>query len=377
MQPSYNKIVYLIHFNEPYLHAKHYLGSTENLHLRLSAHAIGEGANLMKVIREAGITWRLTRVWQGDRTLERTLKDRKETPALCPACFGEAAYERGRYPDPNKITDAVELLRIEHPSEVESVEAYYGRRLNTPWVYWGDEESRVRGEWFGRLAKEFDLKGEIDQERLYRLVEGKDPNTGEQLSEGVEPEEYIRRAGLAAKFSLPAEIAIVAYLSGNEELKQGIWRDHIESVRVALEGMERDHAYAMVGGDRREQSGNLIASVHHHELGGPSDPLLLQVNTRVAIMNMTRGGDGQIHDLSERELLGSQAAAKAIYHETLIEKLQRRGIEVTLNPETSAPEMKRVTQRYIEAVSPILTYGEADRIRHPIQVLVPQKEVAA
>src|SRR5262249_16282290 len=147
------------------------------------------------------------------------------------------------------------------------------------------------------------------------------------------------------------------------------------SVRAALEGMERDHAYALAGADRREQSGNLIASVHHHELGAPGDPLLLQVNTRVAIMNMTRGGDGQIHPLSESELLDSKAEAKTVYYETLAERLQRRGIEVTLNPETSAPEVKRVTQRYIEAVSPTLTYGKADRVRHPIEVLVPQKEV--
>jgi hypothetical protein len=118
-----------------------------------------------------------------------------------------------------------------------------------------------------------------------------------------------------------------------------------------------------------------IASIHHHELGRPEDPVLLQVNTRVAIMNMTRGDDGHIHALSESDLLDSQAEAKSVYYATLAERLQQRGIEVTLNPETSAPEVKRVTQRYIEAVSPILTYGEADRIRHPIQVLVTQKEV--
>jgi hypothetical protein len=37
--------------------------------------------------------------------------------------------------------------------------------------------------------------------------------------------------------------------------------------------------------------------------------------------------------------------------------------------------VEKVTRRYIEAVSPILTYTEADRIRHPIHVLVARKEM--
>lgn len=351
MQPTYDTIIYLIHFDEPYRHAKHYMGSTHNLHSRLTDHAIGEGARLMEVIEQAGITWQLTRVWQGARKLERLLKSRKEAPNLCPVCAGEAAYGRARYPDLGKVTDAVQLLRLEHPSEVERVEDYYERRMSTPWLYWGDDEKRVGGEWYGQLAKEFGLQGEIDRERLYRLIEGREPNTGEQLIKDIGHEEYISRAGLVVTFSLPIQIATVADLSGNDELREGILRDHIESARIALEGMEKNHAYARIG-DRREQSGNLIASIHHHGLGGPSGPLLLQVNTQAVIMNMTRGCDGRIHPLSENELLDGQAAATAVYLASLTDRLQRRGIEVALHPETGAPEVRRITQKYIEAVRP-------------------------
>ncbi len=88
--------IYLIHFEQAYKHAQHYLGFTDDLASRLEAHAAGHGARLMSVINSAGITWRCVRTWQGDRKLERKLKNRKEAPALCPVCAGEAALKRAR-----------------------------------------------------------------------------------------------------------------------------------------------------------------------------------------------------------------------------------------------------------------------------------------
>jgi predicted GIY-YIG superfamily endonuclease len=79
-------IVYLIHFDTPYKHARHYLGCTDDLDARLAAHAAGNGARLMEVIRDVGITWRLARVWDGDFDLERRLKRQHNSPRLCPVC---------------------------------------------------------------------------------------------------------------------------------------------------------------------------------------------------------------------------------------------------------------------------------------------------
>ena len=79
---------YLIHFSQPYVHARHYLGWSENLTSRLTSHRAGGGARLMRVIQDAGIEWELARVWEGDRHLERSLKQRKNTGRLCPICRG-------------------------------------------------------------------------------------------------------------------------------------------------------------------------------------------------------------------------------------------------------------------------------------------------
>lgn len=89
--------VYLLHFDQPYKHACHYIGSALNLRSRLTQHAMGQGARLMEVITAAGITWQLVRTWQGDRKLERRLKNRKHAALLCPVCAGDRAMSRGVY----------------------------------------------------------------------------------------------------------------------------------------------------------------------------------------------------------------------------------------------------------------------------------------
>jgi hypothetical protein len=80
--------VYLLHFAEPFSHARHYLGwaAPGNLSARLAHHAAGTGANLLRHVGKAGIGWELARTWPGDRTLERRLKNRGGHARLCPAC---------------------------------------------------------------------------------------------------------------------------------------------------------------------------------------------------------------------------------------------------------------------------------------------------
>jgi len=87
--------VYLLHFDRPYKHAKHYIGYTTDLEARLQAHTNGTGARLMEVIANAGIGFTLARTWDGDRKLERRLKKQKQTPRLCPICRqGGVSYAR-------------------------------------------------------------------------------------------------------------------------------------------------------------------------------------------------------------------------------------------------------------------------------------------
>jgi predicted GIY-YIG superfamily endonuclease len=82
--------VYLIHFDQPYKHARHYLGYTEStvtLAARVKHHLAGRGSRLMDVVTRAGIKWSVVRTWpQADRNFERKLKNWKKTSRLCPVC---------------------------------------------------------------------------------------------------------------------------------------------------------------------------------------------------------------------------------------------------------------------------------------------------
>jgi hypothetical protein len=81
-------VVYLLHFDRPYKHARHYLGWTAAGHLdsRIAAHRSGQAARLMAVVEAAGIGFELARTWPGGRTRERQIKRQGGASRCCPMC---------------------------------------------------------------------------------------------------------------------------------------------------------------------------------------------------------------------------------------------------------------------------------------------------
>ena len=129
--------VYLIHFSSPIgserHQARHYLGIAEDLQKRLTDHAMGRGARLLEVLRERGIEWSLARVWaDGDRALERRLKNFNGSDRFCPCCQGEAAYSRAHFgkpawADPDQLEVVCDGRQLA-PAEIESSAHSVGRR---------------------------------------------------------------------------------------------------------------------------------------------------------------------------------------------------------------------------------------------------------
>lgn len=79
--------VYLLHLQQPYRHARHYLGWTARLEDRLAEHRAGRGSPLIAAAARAGITFELAATWPGTRLDERRLHRYKNSPArLCPVC---------------------------------------------------------------------------------------------------------------------------------------------------------------------------------------------------------------------------------------------------------------------------------------------------
>ena len=79
-------VIYMLHFDQPYQHARHYVGWTEDLLDRLDRHAKGNGARLIAVIWQAGIGFTLVRICEGTRRTERAIKNDGGATRFCPAC---------------------------------------------------------------------------------------------------------------------------------------------------------------------------------------------------------------------------------------------------------------------------------------------------
>ncbi|HTP19013.1 MAG TPA: hypothetical protein VMJ65_05375 [Solirubrobacteraceae bacterium] len=87
-------VVYLVHFTQPYRHARHHTGWTADLESRLAEHQAGRGARLLQVITQAGIGWTLARTWQGTRDRERQLKRHGGASRRCPICRANQGRSR-------------------------------------------------------------------------------------------------------------------------------------------------------------------------------------------------------------------------------------------------------------------------------------------
>ncbi len=83
-------MVYLIHIEPAYKHARHYLGCVNLVDKRFEHHCDGTGARLTQVAVSAGCTLSIVRKWEGSKDLERKLKHQKNSPRLCPTCTPNA-----------------------------------------------------------------------------------------------------------------------------------------------------------------------------------------------------------------------------------------------------------------------------------------------
>jgi predicted GIY-YIG superfamily endonuclease len=96
-------LIYILHFDEPICHARHYVGVTsdEGLIERLKRHATGRGARLTQVCLERGVNWKLgglIRTTGHPRIDEDRIKQIKHHKRYCEYCSNPAARLKGTQP---------------------------------------------------------------------------------------------------------------------------------------------------------------------------------------------------------------------------------------------------------------------------------------
>ena len=262
------------------------------------------------------------------------------------------------------------MITLSKPISSGQAQAYHKEEFANARENYYTEGERVRGEWQGHLAERWGLHGEVQEQQFARLAEGQHPETGEQLVRHQTAREYVNangetvrsmehRAGWDATFSAPKSVSLTALVGGDDRVREA----HRESVRTALDEMEK-YAQARMGGNVPAQTtGQWAVAKFEHDSSRPVDGYAApQLHTHAVVFNVTETADGNTRALQPQELYKTQQYATAVYRSELAARLQSLGYEIERG-EHGQPEIKGYTREYLEASSPrrqqITEYMEA------------------
>jgi conjugative relaxase-like TrwC/TraI family protein len=251
------------------------------------------------------------------------------------------------------------MLTISKPLSAGQAQAYHKEEFANAQGNYYTEGERIRGEWHGKLAEEWGLRGDVQEEHFARLANGQHPITGEQLVRYQAAREYVNeqgetvrtmehRAAWDATFSAPKSVSLTALVGGDEAVRDA----HRESVKVALHELEK-YVQARIGGNHpAETTGEWVAASFEHDSARPVDGYAApQLHTHVVFFNLTETENGETRSLQPHELYRSQQYATAIYRSELAFHLKELGYEVDQG-RSGQPEIKGYTTEYLDASSP-------------------------
>ena len=73
------------------------------------------------------------------------------------------------------------MVTISKPLSAGQAQAYHANEFTSAEQNYYTQGNQIRGEWQGRLAESWTLRGEVSEEAFSRLAAGQHPETGEQL----------------------------------------------------------------------------------------------------------------------------------------------------------------------------------------------------
>lgn len=251
------------------------------------------------------------------------------------------------------------MLTISNPLSASQAQAYHAQEFSNARENYYTQDDQIRGQWHGKLAAEWGLKGEVSVEHFQRLSEGQHPITGEQLVQHRAAREYLNergekvktmehRAGWDATFSAPKSISLTALVGGDERVRQA----HQEGVAVALDELERYVQARISGSLPAETTSKWVAAKFEHDSARPVDGYAApQLHTHVVFFNLTETENGTTYALQPRELYKTQQYATAVYRSELAVRLKELGYEIERG-KSGQPEIKGYSEEYLAASSP-------------------------
>jgi len=251
------------------------------------------------------------------------------------------------------------MLNISKALNAGQAQSYHKLEFTSETQNYYKQGETVKGEWQGKLAASFGLKGDVAPLEFSRLAEGIHPQTEEPMvrhrpaqkyknADGTTTKAVEHRAGWDATFSAPKSVSLTALVGGDDRVREA----HRTAVTTALDELER-YTQARIGGNNpAETTAKFIAAKFEHDTARPVDGYAApQIHTHAVIFNVTERADGSTRALQERAFFESQQYATAVYQSALTYQLRSLGYEIE-SGRSGAPEIKGYSQEYLDASSP-------------------------
>jgi conjugative relaxase-like TrwC/TraI family protein len=251
------------------------------------------------------------------------------------------------------------VLTISKPLSAAQAESYHKEEFANAKSNYYSEGDRIIGEWHGELSNQWSLGSEVKEEQFSRLANGQHPISGEQLVGHKTAREYVNdkgetiktmehRAGWDATFSAPKSVSLTALVGRDDDVRQA----HRESVKLALDELEK-YVQARIGGSYPpETTGKWVAACFEHDSARPVNGYAApQLHTHVVLFNVTETQKGETRALQPHELYRSQQYGTAIYRSELALRLRELGYEIEQG-KSCQPEIKGYSKEYVDASSP-------------------------
>jgi conjugative relaxase-like TrwC/TraI family protein len=251
------------------------------------------------------------------------------------------------------------MLNISKALNAGQAQSYHKLEFTSETQNYYKQGETVKGEWQGKLAASFGLKGDVAPLEFSRLAEGIHPQTEEPMvrhraareyknADGTTTKAVEHRAGWDATFSAPKSVSLTALVGGDDRVREA----HRAAVTTALDELER-YTQARIGGNNAaETTAKFIAAKFEHDTARPVEGYAApQLHTHAVIFNVTERADGSTRALQERAFFESQQYATAVYQSALTYQLRSLGYEIE-SGRSGAPEINGYSQEYLDASSP-------------------------
>src|SRR5260370_7380172 len=87
------------------------------------------------------------------------------------------------------------MLTISKPLSAGQARAYHQEEFSNAQENYYSEGERIRGEWHGKLAEKWGLRGGVQEEQFRRLSDAQHPISGEQLFRYQPAREHVNEHG--------------------------------------------------------------------------------------------------------------------------------------------------------------------------------------